>query len=199
MELESTLISIGAAVREERSRAGWTLEQLAGQAEMSMAHLSRIESGDRQPSIASLISLARALGVSVSVLLGEGRGGPAIASFDQSEPSHEANGLTITSCSGYPGSSTLNALRITIDPARQAPVPARHRGEEWVYVISGTLHLAYDDESYVIAAGGTVHFDASRPHLLLSQAGPTEVLVVAADTPVDLRSHPLFTASISQH
>ncbi len=199
MELETTLVSMAAALSEERARAGWTLEQLAERADLSPAHLSRIESGDRQPSIAALISLARALGVSVSVLLGEGRNGPAIATYGPEEPSHEANGLTITSCSGYRGSSTLSALRITIDPEREAPVPARHRGEEWIYVISGCLQLEYDGESQLVDTGCTVHFDASRPHRLGASGGTTEVLVVAADAPVDVRSHPLFTTSISQH
>ena len=199
MELDATLSSIAEAIREARARAGLTLEQLAGQAELSTAHLSRIESGDRQPSIAALISLSRALGVSVSVLLGEGRQGAAIASFGPDEPSHVANGLTITSCSGFPGSSTLNALQISIDPAREAPVPARHRGEEWIYVVRGQLRLEYDGEALLVEAGCTAHFDASRPHRLGAVGGTTDVLVVAADAPVDLRNHPLFTTSISQH
>jgi transcriptional regulator with XRE-family HTH domain len=199
MELDATLVSIAEAVRTERTRAGWTLEQLAGRADLSPGHLSRIESGDRQPSIAALISLSRALGVSVSVLLGEGRAGPAIATYGLDEPSHDANGLSITSCGGYPGSSTLQALRITIDPKRQPPVPARHRGEEWIYVVSGRLQLEFDGQPQLIEAGQTVHFDASRPHRLAAFAVTTEVLVVAAEAPADVRNHPLFTASISLH
>lgn len=199
MDLDATLGSIAETVREERLRAGLTLEQLADRAELSTAHLSRIESGDRQPSLAALISLARALGVSVSTLFGEGRAGPTFATYDGDEPTHQSNGLDIASCSGFPGSSSLNALRISIDPDREPPVPARHRGEEWIYVVDGRLQLEYDGDTLLIEAGATVHFDASRPHRLSAVGVQTHVLVVAADAPVELRSHPLFTASISQH
>jgi DNA-binding XRE family transcriptional regulator len=200
MELEAVLTSIAASVREERARAGLTLDQLAQRADLSIAHLSRIESGDRQPSVAALISLSRALGVSVSSLLGEGRDEqPAISVYTGDEASHEANGLTIAGCSGFPGSSTLEALRITIDLDRIPPVPARHRGEEWIYVASGCLRLEFDNDIYFIEAGHTAHFDANHPHRLGAHEVTTEVLVVAADAPVDLRNHPLFATSISLH
>ena len=68
MELDEALSSLAEGLREERTRAGLTLEQLAQRADLSTAHLSRLESGDRQPSVAALISLSRALGVSMSTL-----------------------------------------------------------------------------------------------------------------------------------
>jgi DNA-binding XRE family transcriptional regulator len=199
MELDSVLTSIAENLRDLRTRAGLTLEQLAQRADLSTAHLSRIESGDRQPSIAALISLSRALGVPLSTLLGERRGAPAISIYSGHEAAHEANGLTIAGCSGFPGSTTLEALHITISPDRVPPTPARHRGEEWIYVVSGHLRLEFDDQIHLLEPGATAHFDANRPHRLGAELVTTEVLVVAADAPEALRNHPLFTASISSH
>jgi transcriptional regulator with XRE-family HTH domain len=199
MELDAVLTSIAECLRDERARAGLTLEQLAQRADLSTAHLSRLESGDRQPSVAALISLSRALGVSMSTLLGERRGAPAISVYEADTPSHEANGLTISGCSGFPGSSTLEALRITISPDRIAPTPARHRGEEWIYVMRGRLRLEFDDQVEILEPGSTAHFDANRPHRLGAEGVITDVLVVAADAPNDFRNHPLFTSSITDH
>jgi quercetin dioxygenase-like cupin family protein/DNA-binding XRE family transcriptional regulator len=199
MELHETLSSLAESLREERTRAGLTLEQLAQRADLSIAHLSRLESGDRQPSVAALISLSRALGVSMSTLLGERRGDPAIATYPPGTPARESNGLTIAPCSGFPGSSTLEALQITISPDRVPPEPARHRGEEWIYVIRGSLRLEFDDQVHRLEPGSTAHFDANRPHRLGAEGGDTEVLVVAADAPNDFRNHPLFRASITDH
>jgi transcriptional regulator with XRE-family HTH domain len=199
MDPSDVLTSLAGSLREERMRAGLTLEELARRAELSTAHLSRLESGDRQPSVAALISLSRALGVALSTLLGERRGVPAIAIYDGDETPHEANGLNITGCSGFPGSTTLEALRITVDPSRVPPTPARHRGEEWVYVVSGLLRLEFDDQMHLLPPGATAHFDANRPHRLGAEGVPTEVLVVAADAPNDFRNHPLFSSSITFH
>jgi transcriptional regulator with XRE-family HTH domain len=199
MELDEALSSLAEGLREERARAGLTLEQLAQRADLSTAHLSRLESGDRQPSVAALISLSRALGVSMSTLLGERRGEPAIATYPAGRASQEANGLTIAPCSGFPGSSTLEALQIRISADRPPSEPARHRGEEWIYVVSGQLRLEFDGQVHLLDAGSTVHFDANRPHRLGTERGTVEVVVVAADAPNDFRNHPLFSASISDH
>ena len=199
MELDEALSSLAESLREERTRAGLTLEQLAQRADLSTAHLSRLESGDRQPSVAALISLSRALGVSMSTLLGERRGTPAIAAFPPGRATHEANGLTITPCSGFPGSATLEALQISIDADRAPSEPARHRGEEWIYVVKGELRLEFNGQVHSLEAGSTVHFDANRPHRLGTADGTVEVIVVAADAPNDFRNHPLFSASISDH
>jgi transcriptional regulator with XRE-family HTH domain len=199
MELEEALSFLAESLREERARAGLTLEQLAERADLSTAHLSRLESGDRQPSVAALLSLSRALGVSMSTLLGERRGVPSIATYPPERAGQEANGLTIAACSGFPGSSTLEALQIRVRADRAPSEPARHRGEEWIYVVTGQLRLEFDGQIHVLEAGTTVHFDASRPHRLGTEHGTVEVIVVAADAPSDFRNHPLFSASISDH
>jgi quercetin dioxygenase-like cupin family protein len=66
-------------------------------------------------------------------------------------------------------------------------------------VVSGHLRLEFDGAVQLIPPGHTAHFDASRPHRLGAEKVVTEVLVVAADAPIDLRNHPLFTTSISLH
>lgn len=192
MELDEVLTTIAENLRDERARCGLTLEQLAQRADLSIAHLSRLESGDRQPSVAALIALSRALGVSMSTLLGERQGAPAIASYGGSAPVHEVNGLRISPRSGFPGSTTLEALHIEIAADREPPEPARHRGEEWIYVVRGHLRLEFDGRVHLLGAGASAHFDANRPHRLGSEHGITEVLVVAADAPTDFRNHPLF-------
>ena len=199
MELEQVLTSIAATLREERTRSGLTLEALAQRADLSVPHLSRLESGERQPSVGALLALSRALGISMSALLGERRAAPAIATYTLDEPTHEANGLTIAPCSGFPGSTTLEALRIRISPDREPPMPARHRGEEWVYVVQGRLRLEFDDQVHELPAGTSAHFDANRAHRLAALDGEAEVLVVAADAPNDFRNHPLFSAAITDH
>ena len=120
-------------------------------------------------------------------LLGEGQEGPAIAVYSGGEPTHEAAGLTVANCGGFPGSATIEALHITIEPDR-SPAPSRHRGEEWVYVLSGCLRLEFDGEVHLLEPGSSAHFDAERPHRLGAVGVTTEVLVVAADAPVESTS-----------
>ncbi len=180
MVTEATLASIGERLRAARDRAGLTLDQLAEATGLSKAHLSRLESSERQPSIAALLDLSATLGVPVNVLLGEDRDGAPLSISAGAEPRHEANGLAIVTRSGFPGSSAIEALSITIEPERPTSPPARHRGEEWLYVVSGTLLLEYDGIGHTLATGQCAHFDADRPHRLAAVGGTTEILMVAA-------------------
>ena len=95
-------------------------------------------------------------------------------------------------CSGFPGSSTLDARRITIEPDRSPPPFARHRGQQRDHVLRGNLRLEFDTRPTPSRRAGAPHFDAARPHRLGTEGTTTELLVVAVDAPPDPRNRPLF-------
>jgi transcriptional regulator with XRE-family HTH domain len=183
-------LPIADSVRAARTRCGFTLDQLAERTGLSKAYLSRLESGERQPSIATLLVLSRALEAPISQLLGERRTGAPIAFFGDDQPGREVNGLTVSTQSGFAGSEALEALRIVLSPDRTPPAMARHRGEEWLYVLTGRLRLEYGNELHLLEPGTSAHFDAEVPHRLGSDGSRVELLLVAAETPNDLlRAH----------
>jgi transcriptional regulator with XRE-family HTH domain len=187
---EATFVSIGERLKATRERAGYTLDDLAALTGLSKAHLSRLESAERQPSIAALLTFAAALRVPVGRLLGDEEFATAatLTIYSGGEVSHEVAGLDVVACSGFPGSRALEALRMTVSPERGPGVPARHLGEEWLYLVAGTLLLDYDGQVYRLTEGSCAHFDAERPHRLEAESVPAEVLVVAAQGASALRS-----------
>ena len=142
MVLDEALSSIAERLRDERTRAGLTLDQLAQRAELSTPHLSRLESGERQPSIAALLSLARALGVSMSTLLGERRRVPAIGRIVTIPARHQRR-------------------RLLLDKIAQAFEPGVRYSERRVSLFLGSIHPDYAalrrylvDEDFLSRAGG---------------------------------------------
>jgi transcriptional regulator with XRE-family HTH domain len=174
------LTSIGESLRATREQRGMTLEQAAELAGLSKSHLSRLESTERQPSVATLLALAEAYGVPVSSLFGEIQGSGPVAVSRPDDPRRESNGLWIASCSGFLGSHMIDALRVTVNPDRPEPAPVRHHGEEWLYVLDGTLRLEYGGDLHLLQVGTTAHFNAELPHRLTTVDQPAEVLLVAA-------------------
>jgi transcriptional regulator with XRE-family HTH domain len=183
----SVQVSVAEALRSARSRLGYTLEQLAEHSGLSKAYLSRLEAGERQPSIASLLALGRALHVPMSRLLGEAGDTTPLLIAGGEQDSQVVNHLRITPLSGFTGSRALEAVKIGIDADRSPPPLARHRGEEWLYVLEGTLTLEYGAETHVLVAGQSAHFDADYPHRLGTPGPRAEVLLIAADVVNDLR------------
>lgn len=61
--------SLGARIRRERILRGWTQEQLAEKANISLSFLGHIERGTRKASLETLVALANILDASVDELL----------------------------------------------------------------------------------------------------------------------------------
>lgn len=61
--------TLGRRVRDLRHRKGWTLDQLAKEAEVSKGFVSAVENDRNQPSGRIVLRLARALGASVDYLM----------------------------------------------------------------------------------------------------------------------------------
>lgn len=178
--------AFGQRLRSARESRGLTLDQVSELAGLSKAHLCRLESGERQASIGALVDLSAALGVRISSLLGEDISGGSIATFAPDAPRHSAGGLQIAACSGYLDSRAIEALRVTVSPRRPASAPVQHGGEEFLYVVSGTLELEYDGAIYELSTDTTAHFDANRPHRMSARRSAAEVLLVSAEHRVDL-------------
>ncbi|MET9868549.1 helix-turn-helix transcriptional regulator, partial [Streptomyces sp. NPDC006386] len=93
---------VAPQLRALRRQASLTLEAAARAAGLSPAHLSRLETGQRQPSLPMLLALARVYGTTVSELLGETVAGrDAVVRAADMEP-NEAGGWTYWQA-GAPG------------------------------------------------------------------------------------------------
>jgi len=62
-------IALGAVVRGERTRLGWSQEKLAEKADLARAYITELESGHRTPNLETLLRLAAALGMKPSKLM----------------------------------------------------------------------------------------------------------------------------------
>ena len=80
--------NLGTRLRQARLDANLTLRELARQLGVSASFVSQLENGKSQPSVATLYSLARLLGVSIDRLFDEQDGGsPAAGPLPQTQGS----------------------------------------------------------------------------------------------------------------
>jgi transcriptional regulator with XRE-family HTH domain len=159
-------------LRERRRASGLTLEAAARRTDLSAAHLSRLESGLRQPSLPVLLGLARLYGTTVSDLLGETEAEPDPIVRGASMASVPAGGWTYRRAGGT--GRAMQALRVHIPARAQRGLVRVHPGEEWLYVTAGVLELALGERTHTLAAGDSAHFDSLVPHRLAA-GGPDGV------------------------
>ena len=63
--------AVGQRVKDLRERLGWSQEKLAERANLDTTYVSGIERGRRNPGLNTVNRLARALGVTLPVLLSD--------------------------------------------------------------------------------------------------------------------------------
>ncbi|MFJ6572765.1 helix-turn-helix domain-containing protein [Streptomyces sp. NPDC091292] len=156
------LPTVAPQLRSLRHRASLTLEAAAASAGLSPAHLSRLETGRRQPSLPMLLALARVYGTTVSELLGETVADRDAVVRAQSMEPVRAGGWTYWTA-GAPGRG-MQALRVHVPYGAQGDIVRVHPGEEWLHVLEGRLRLRLGDSAHVLAPGDSAHFDSLTPH-----------------------------------
>ncbi|OEJ24059.1 XRE family transcriptional regulator [Streptomyces agglomeratus] len=166
---EGALPTVAPRLRDLRRHSGLTLEAAAGRAGLSPAHLSRLETGQRQPSLPMLLTLARVYGTTVSALLGETPGDRDAVLRAGEAQAREADGWTYHRAGG-PGRA-MQALRVHVPYGAQGDLVRVHPGEEWLYVLSGRLRLVLGESVHRLDAGDSAHYDSLTPHRIAA-AGP---------------------------
>ncbi|MEV5098376.1 XRE family transcriptional regulator [Streptomyces rochei] len=158
---------VAPQLRSLRRRAALTLEAAARAAGLSPAHLSRLETGQRQPSLPMLLALARVYGTTVSELLGEtAPDRDAVVRADAMEPTY-AGGWTYWQAGG--AGRSMQALRVHVPHGSQGDIVRVHPGEEWLHVLRGRLRLRLGDTVHLLGPGDGAHFDSLTPHRIAAQ------------------------------
>lgn len=68
------MLDLGREVRRRRKQLGWSLEVLAERSSLSPHYLSTVETGTRDPSLSTIIAIAKAFDVPPGRLLGQVKG-----------------------------------------------------------------------------------------------------------------------------
>jgi transcriptional regulator with XRE-family HTH domain len=188
MDSEEVDLFVARRLQALRRERGVTLTALAAQTGFSAAHLSRLEKGERQPSIAALLLLARVYGVPVSTLVDAQDGGSYHVVRAADAVTHQGDDGKYTILSG--ARAALAVVRLELPAGRRSDV-ARHAGEEWLHVLAGKVTLTLAGEQLALGLGDSVHFDSSLAHQLATEARHPATVLIASTSATAPMQHPI--------
>ncbi|WP_458114081.1 XRE family transcriptional regulator [Arthrobacter sp. R1-13] len=171
--IAAALDQVGVRLKRLRMQRGVTLTGLSAVTGISKSTLSRLETGQRRPSLELLLPLAQAYRVPLEELVGA----PEIGDPRIRLKPHKANGRTVVPLTRQPGG--MQAWKIIIPISKADPDLKAHEGYEWLYVLSGRMRLLLGSHDLVLRAGEVAEFDTRVPHWFGSTGDqPAEVLSV---------------------
>ncbi|MGW3391970.1 helix-turn-helix domain-containing protein [Streptomyces cinereoruber] len=169
--IDAVLNEVGPRLRRVRRDRGATLAELSAATGISVSTLSRLESGQRRPSLELLLPLARAHQVPLDELVGA----PPVGDPRVKARPIVRHGRTMYPLTRKPGG--LQAYKVIQEKPYASPEPRVHEGYEWLYVLSGTLRLHLGGREVVLTAGEAAEFDTRVPHWFgPAGEGPVEFL-----------------------
>ncbi|TFC03082.1 helix-turn-helix domain-containing protein [Cryobacterium mannosilyticum] len=169
--IETALSQIAPRLRRIRQKKDLTLAELSKATGISTSTLSRLESGQRKPSLELLLPIVAALGVPFDEVVTP----PRIEDPRVLQKSTRTDGRTLTPLSVHQGEP--QAFKMSIPATDRDPEPRTHSGYEWIYVLSGRLRLVLGEHDIIMGTGEAAEFDTRNPHWFGSTgAGAVEIL-----------------------
>ncbi len=168
----TALDQVGSRLRSVREQHGMTLTEVASRTGVSKSTLSRLENGQRRPSLELLLPLAHTYRVPIDDLIGA----PEVGDPRVRLKPRQVKGRTVVPLTRDGG---VQAWKILIPADQTRPSPRSHDGFEWLYVMSGRMRLILGERDLRLETGEAVEFDTLTPHWFGSSGlGPVEVLSI---------------------
>ncbi|KXF54766.1 XRE family transcriptional regulator [Rhodococcus sp. SC4] len=183
-DLDGVLDAVGPRLKALRQQRGATLAQLSESTGISVSTLSRLESGQRKPTLELMLLLARAHQLPLDELVDA----PATGDPRVHLRPLERNGSTIIPLTRRPGG--IQAFKHVIPPGDPNGIPNLqvHEGYEWLYVLSGRLRLLLGEHDVILTPGEVAEFDTHVPHWF-GNPGPQPVEILSLFGPQGERAH----------
>lgn len=173
----------GAKVRKLRESHGWSIEDLAQDTGQAPEFIQQVENNEIVPSVSFLLRLSKVLGVDPGTFLTDEEKASIQDQRAQAFIRRTKNYYYQTLTPGAENQH-LRGFMITIEPGQDhKPVAYKHEGEEFIYVMEGSLELTLDNKINHLKVGESMHFNSEIPHKLKNLGNETTRCLVILYTP----------------
>ena len=183
---------IGEKLTTLRESLQLSREDLADRSGCEVALIAQIEDGAIVPSLAPLIKVTRCLGVRLGTLLDDDTGiGPAVVRAGEAVAAKRLKSLETGTADApldffslAPGKLSRHMDPFMIDVSPDGPRKlSQHEGEEFIYVLSGTLVIEYGTEVYTLHTGDSIYYDSIVPHQVRAEGDASARILAVVYAP----------------
>ncbi|MEN8116948.1 MAG: XRE family transcriptional regulator [Bacteroidota bacterium] len=185
---------IGRKIKEFREFRQISREELAINANLDIGQLEQIEEKGNVPSLGHLIKLSRALGVRIGTFLDDHEQvGPVVVRAGEEKESlsfstkneTSRDHLNFFSLAQAKAGRHMEPFIVEIEPANQSDYKlSSHEGEEFIFVLEGTIEVNYGKELYSLNKGDTIYLDSVVAHNVHAAGNQPAKILAVVYTPV---------------
>ena len=176
-------MDIGNKIKQLRTRQGLTLEELASRSELTKGFLSQLERDLTSPSIDSLSDILEALGTNLSEFFQEDKNDQFVFRSEDFFVDEREN-CTVNWIVPNTQKNQMEPILLEL-PAGGEPFEIEpHNGEEFGYVLDGSVILECDGERSVVCRGETFYLHGKTFHYLKNERKTTARILWVCTPPL---------------
>lgn len=163
-------MNIGEKLRQLRLQRNLTQEEMADRCELSKGFISQVERDLASPSIATLTDMLECLGSNLKEFFSESGNEKTVFSQDDmfiKEDAETLNG-SITWLVPSAQKNDMEPILVELGEKGQTQDMPPHEGEEFGYVLSGTVQLQVGSKHYKVHTGESFCLHPNAPHRIVN-------------------------------
>lgn len=176
-------MDIGNKLRELRLQNDLTLEELASRSELTKGFLSQVERNLTSPSISTLSDLLEALGSSLSEFFHEEKESQIVFTTNDFFVD-EQDAYTIEWVIPNAQKNAMEPILLTLHPHAKSKEMLSHCGEEFGYVLSGSVILVKGKQRYPLQEKETFYLNGKTTHYLVNESNQDAQILWVTNPPM---------------
>lgn len=170
-----------------------TIQEIAERSGLSIEQIDLIINSEKIPSLSPIIKIARAMGVRLGTFMDDAEiMGPVIhrnsditeAATFSSQLSTTNSHLDFYSLAASKAGRHIEPFIINIKPSdKTEPILSAHEGEEFLYVLEGSIKVIYGNKIYELSEGESIFYDSIVKHLVSAVDNKTAKILAVVYTP----------------
>ncbi len=186
---------VGKKIQGIRESKNLGIEEISERSGLSAEQIQSIENDQYLPSLGPLIKIARALGVRLGTFLDDNDDlGPVVCraadrerdrSISFSNDATEARqNMIYHSLAKQKAGRHMEPFVIDVQPSEDKDFKlSAHEGEEFIYVMSGEVEIAYGKETYSLQEGDSIFYDSIVKHHVHGAPGKSAKILAVVYIP----------------
>ncbi len=177
-------MDIGKGIRRLRLKRSLTQEELADRCELSKGFISLLERNLTSPSIATLTDILESLGTDLKTFFSEDSDEKIVFGEKDIFVKEDEEGLRgrIEWLVPSAQKNRMEPILVELGPGGETEEDDPHEGEEFGYVLSGSIRVNTGDRSVRVRKGESFYLRPDAPHRL-SNPGKQPARVIWVSTP----------------
>lgn len=176
---------VGKRIRSVREERNISIEALSNLTGFEVSRLKDIESGKEKPQLGTVMKLSKALDSAVGrILSGTGTKLYSITRKDErkkvsrsSSSTGKKNVYSYMSLAPEVQGRHMEALIVQLEKTEENDVSI-HNGEEFIFVLDGTVSLTIGKDTYDLEPGDSAYYLSTTPHFITAKTDKATILAV---------------------